>query len=59
MKRFLSLWFSNYKWARKFVGGRWLTLNEPGYEWVQWNDPDDPWPPLDCRGATFTMEDYT
>lgn len=38
MKRFLYLFMSHHRWARKIIGGRWVKDRRPGHLWVQWND---------------------
>lgn len=65
IKRLIDLYLSQYKWARKLHGGKWVirkgmtpTLNCPG-EWVAWNDPEDilfgGWP---LNEDEFICEEY-
>lgn len=38
IKRYLYLFWGNRRWARRFIGGRWVRRIEPDAEWVQWNE---------------------
>ena len=62
--RFIEVWFSNYRWARKLIGGHWER------HWVDFPVCSDIWHKVDkcgkvtgrrptaiCRGAP-TCEDY-
>ena len=53
----LEALFKNYKPVRRFLGGYWVKLNEPGYTWIRvkrevfkrLKHPDD---------MNFEIEDY-
>lgn len=67
MKRFLYLFCSQWQWARKMHGGRWVkrtietpTLNCPG-QWVTWNIDDYPLGPLKDHwplSSDYDCEEY-
>lgn len=62
-KRFLYLFCSQWKWARKLHGGRWVIPK--GGTWVTWNAQDIPFGlfkskmPWPLESDEFICEEYT